>query len=68
VDLFAGLQGREVMPMTRPAKRRHHDGRRAATERWDRRQFWASVTRIVIEILEPLANHWFGGGGPGRLL
>jgi hypothetical protein len=55
------------MPMARPAKSRHRDGRRAAAERWERWQFLAAIARIVIDVLEPWLDHWSGGGGPGRL-
>jgi hypothetical protein len=53
--------------MSRPAKRRRKDGSRAAADRWDRWQFWSLIVRVVIEVLEPLADRWLGGGGPGRL-
>jgi hypothetical protein len=46
--------------------RRHHDGKRADAERWARRQFAATIIRIVIEIIVDLVDH--GGSGPGRLL
>jgi len=53
--------------MSRPAKRRRKDDRRAAAERWKRYQFFATVIRIVVEAAD-LIDRYFGGGGPGRLL
>lgn len=46
--------------MARAGKRRRGGGR-AAAERWERWQFFATVARIVIEVLDRF------GGGPGHL-
>jgi hypothetical protein len=46
--------------------RHRHDGQEAA-DTWARWQLLASITRIGIEIMQPLLDR-FLGGGPGRLL
>ena len=52
--------------MTKSGKRKR-DGRQAAADAWGRWQLFASVTRIVIEIVQPWLDR-FAGSGPGRLL
>lgn len=54
--------------MSRRAKSRPRGGRRETAGKWERWQFLATVTRVVIEVLEPLIDRYLGGGGPGRLL
>jgi hypothetical protein len=41
-------------------------GKKAADEEWQRWQMISLITRIVIEIMQPLLDR-FLGGGPGRL-
>jgi hypothetical protein len=53
--------------LARPGKRRRNGGKRAATDRWERWQLLASIARIVIEVVQPLIDRFFGGGGPGQL-
>jgi len=55
-----GGSWKEVNRMARAGKRRRGGGR-AAAERWERWQFFATVARIVIEVLDRF------GGGPGHL-
>ena len=54
--------------MARPGKRRRNGGNRAATDGWERWQLFASIARIVIEIMQPLIDRFIDGGGPGHLL
>ena len=53
--------------VARPGKRRRNGGRRTAVDGWERWQLLASIARIVIEVAQPLLDHFFGGGGPGHL-
>jgi hypothetical protein len=48
------------------SKKRRRDKQETA-DAWVRWQLLASITRIVIEIAQPLLER-FGGGGPGHLL
>ena len=54
--------------MARPGKRRRNGGNRAATDTWERRQLYATIARLAIEIMQPLIERFIGGGGPGHLL
>lgn len=51
----------------RKSKNRQRGAKQEAADIWVRWQLLASITRIVIEILEPWLDR-FAGGGPGRLL
>ncbi len=53
--------------MARPGKSCRKGGNRAAIDRWERKQLIATIARIVIEIVQPLLDRFFGGGGPGHL-
>ncbi len=52
--------------MARPGKRRRNGDIRVATDEWERWQLLATIARIVIEVVQPLLDH-FLGGGPGHL-
>jgi hypothetical protein len=57
------LRGEVNAYVSKSGKRR--DGRQATPNAWERWQLFASITRIVVEILEPWLDRF---GGPGRLM
>jgi hypothetical protein len=63
-NVFAIQEGGESRVSSGKGRR---GSNRATTDAWERWQLYASITRIVMAILQPLIDR-FTDTGPGRLL